>query len=133
MAKSTEIKLFRVKLKTAGKTPDQILSAYDGPKPNEEEVKNLIKAYDSLDGIEVVVSKSLISDGYCLAAWQNKDENLIRDFVYQAEQDEFFGSYVDDREEFIKDWESDDYSPPGSMVFENDDVEIIEELSGDGK
>jgi len=123
-----DLNLFKAKLNTGGKTPEQIKSAFDGPEPSEEEIQNWIKAYDLIAGIEVVVMKDWSGNGYCLVAWQDKDDEKIREFIYQAEQDEMFGSYVNEREEFIKDWDSDEYSPAGSLLFNSEDVEIIEEL-----
>lgn len=84
-------------------------------------------------GIEVVVLKSQISDGYCLVAWDKKDDMKMRDFIYQIEQDPFFGTYVNEHEEFLKDWESKEYEPCASFTFETKDVEIIEKLSKESK
>lgn len=121
--------LFSAKLQTAGKTAEQIRASYDGPKPNDKEIEYWIKAFNELDGIEIVVLKSFTGEDWCLAAWDEKDEEKIMEFVYLAEQDPYFGSYVDERDEFLKDWKSGEYEPPGSLVFANADVQVIEELT----
>lgn len=123
-------KLFKAKLKTAGKTPEELLKEYDGPKPSDEFIQNMIKANDSIDGLEVVLMDHWSGEDYSMVAWQEKDNDVFRDFIYQSEQDEFFGSYVDDREEFLKDWDSGDYSPMGSLTFGTYEVEILGELEG---
>jgi hypothetical protein len=128
MENQLTLNLYKAKLHTGGKTPEQIKSDFDGPEPNEKEIQNWIKAYDLIAGIEVAVMKSRSGSGYCLVSWQKKDDEKIRDFIYQVEQDEMFGTYVNEREEFIKDWDSGEYSPAGSLVFNSEDVEIIEEL-----
>lgn len=128
MENQRTIKLYRAKLHTGGKTPEQIKSSFDGPEPSEEEIKNWTKAYDLADGLEVIVTRSWTGSDYSLIAWDEKDDENIREFIYQVEQDGMFGTYVDEREEFIKDWESGEYSPAGSLVFDEKDVEIIEEL-----
>lgn len=123
--------LYKARLNTAGKTPEQIKADYEGgigPLPNDEEVQNWIKVYDSLSGTEIIVMNSPFSDNFTPVSWDEKDDEKFRDFVYQAEQDPYFGTYVNEREEFLKDWESEDYSPSGSLVFDAADVEIIEEL-----
>lgn len=127
------IKLYMAKLKTGGKTPEQILAIYEGPnqvgpKPDEKEVKAWIKVFNELDGAEVLVIESLTGEDYCLASWNPDYEEKIMEFVYLAEQDPYFGTYVDEREEFINDWKTGEYEPTGSLVFAKKDVEIIEEL-----
>jgi hypothetical protein len=124
------ITFYRAKLKTAGKTPEEIRAAYDGPTPDDTEVASWVKVYNDLDGMEVMVMNSLVSgENYCIAAWDKKDDEKMMEFHYLAEQDPFFGSYIDEREEFIKDWKAEEYEPAGSLVFSKDDVQIIEELS----
>lgn len=122
------MKLYKAKLQTGRKTPEQIKKDFEGYTPSEEEIKGWIKAYDLIDGIEVVVMKSWTGNGYTLAFWQDEDDAKIRDYIYQIEQDEMFGTYNDQRDEFLRDWDSDEYSPTGSFVFNEEDVEIIEEL-----
>lgn len=120
--------IYIAKLKTAGKTHEQILAEYEGPRPSDEFIQNIKKAYDSIDGLEVAVLKSGISEGYVIGGWQGKDDHLFRDFIYQAEQDEFFGTYVDDYEGFLKAWMSGEYEPMGSLTFDHKEVEILEKL-----
>lgn len=122
---------YKAKLNTGGKTPEQIIRDYEGgigTLPNQKEIQDWINAYDLINGIELVVMKSPFSDSYTPVSWDEKDNEKIRDFIYQAEQDPFFGTYVDEREEFLEDWKSGEYSPTGSLVFDREDVEIIEEL-----
>ncbi|GIN97843.1 hypothetical protein J6TS1_37130 [Siminovitchia terrae] len=64
------------------------------------------------------------SDGFVLGCLQDEDDEKVRDFIYQAEQDEMFGTYIDQRDEFLRDWESEEYSPTGSLVFKEEDVEV---------
>ncbi|MGY0692645.1 hypothetical protein ACW2QC_07600 [Virgibacillus sp. FSP13] len=129
-----EFNFYKARLKTSGKIPEQIKADYDGelgPAPSKEDVQSWIKVYDLISGIELIVMKSPITDGYVPASYDKKDDWKIRDFVYQAEQDPYFGTYINDREEFLEDWKSGDYSPMGSLTFSGDDIEIIEELKGE--
>ncbi len=43
-----------------------------------------------------------------------QDDEKICDFVYQIEQDKLFGLYVNQREEFLKDWDAEEYDPAGA-------------------
>lgn len=130
-----EFTLYEATFKTAGKTIEEIKGDYDGgigQAPSEEEIQDWIKAYDTINGIKVVVMKSpLDDDGYSLVSYDKSDDWKIRDFTYQTEQDSFFGTYIDEREEFLKDWEAGDYTPMGSWVFKQTDVEISRELKQD--
>ena len=42
------------------------------------------------------------------------------------EQDSMFGLYIDDREQFDKDWDNNDYEPDGCHYLETENVEILE-------
>lgn len=126
-------KLFKAKFKTARKTLDQLKQEYTDSLPSDEKLSALLESYRNLDGIEVVVyERNFIGDNnYGIFAWDEGDKSVddkIRDFIYQTEQDDMFGQYVNDRVNFLKDWKSGDYSPAGSIAFEKYDIEITEEL-----
>ncbi|MGE6756286.1 hypothetical protein ACQKFO_23125 [Rossellomorea sp. NPDC071047] len=128
--------IYKAKLSTAGKTTEQIKADYEGgfgDVPSEKEVQAWIDAYNRIDGIEMIVLKSPIMDGYVpTSCVKEEDEPKFRDFVYQAEQDPYFGSYINDREEFLKDWESGDYSPSGSLTFKEEDLtDLQKEYAGE--
>lgn len=123
-----KLKTFKARLCTAGKTQEQIKNDYEGDV-TEKQIKDLQRAFDLIDGKEVaVIQFSTSKDRYTLAGWSEKDDSAIRDFIYQAEQDDMFGNYIDDREQFLKDWEDETYEPMGSLGFDKSDVEIIEEM-----
>jgi hypothetical protein len=120
---------YKAKFKTAGKTAEQILKDFTfGPKPSDEVIQGIIKAYDLIDGLGVAVMDNFTDDGYLLAGWNKKDEERIKELIYAFEQDPVVGTYVDDRDQFEKDWDAGDYDSPGSLSIDKDDVEIIEQL-----
>lgn len=123
-----KLTLYKARLKTSGKSPEQIKSEFEGgvgPEPSETEIQGWIKANDLIDGLEVVVTKNFLGDGFLLASWDKEDDEKIRDYVYQVEQDPFFGTYFNERNGFLKDWKEDEYEPTGSLNFDEKDVEII--------
>lgn len=124
-----KLKVYRAILHTTGKTSKQILKDFDGPKPSDEVVQHIIKAYDIIDGLEVAVTDTFVDNGYSLVEHYKKDNEKFKEFIYLLEQDPFVGTYVNDREQFDKDWNSGEYEPPAALHFDNDDVEIIEELN----
>ncbi|WP_060668234.1 hypothetical protein [Oceanobacillus caeni] len=131
-----EIKLYKARLKTANKTDDQVKTAFEDGigEVTQEDIDLYRESMNLVDGQEVIVTDGLLSpDGYyTLVSWQEKDDNVWREFVYIQEQDPYFGTYADEREEFLADWESGDYSPSGSLTFSKDDVEILETLNQEG-
>lgn len=122
------MKIYKAKLKTAGKTFDEVIATYCGMKPSREEVENQIRGFNLVDGLVVAVLGPTIGGGYALAGWETEDDDKIRDFMYLAEQDPFFGTYIDEREKFLEDWDAEDYEPEGSLSFSAEDVEILDEL-----
>ncbi len=121
-------KFYKAKLKTGQKSFEQVKNEFEGPEPSVKDINNWLSAYRLIDGLEILIVNSWHDDGYCLASWQENDEDAFKEFVYLIEQDSMFGSYADSREEFICDWESGEYCPSGSIVFNKNDIEIIEEL-----
>jgi hypothetical protein len=124
-----KIDLYKVRLHTAGKTSEQILKTYEGLKPSDEVVQGIIKAFNLIDGLGVVVSNSFYGkDTYTLIIWNKSDDDKFKEFSYLLEQDPFCGTYVNDREQFEKDWDSEQYEPPGSLSFLTSDIEIMEKI-----
>jgi hypothetical protein len=129
MTETPHIDLYKARLHTAGKTPEQLLKGYDGSTPSDEVVQGIIKAFNLIDGLEVLVSNSFYGkDIYTLFLWNEADDDKFKKFSYLLEQDPFMGTYVDEREQFEKDWYSDKYEPPGSLSFQTSDIEIIEQI-----
>lgn len=123
------MKFYNAKLKTGNKTDEQIKSTFD-VEVSQKEIEFYRKAYDLIDGLEIIVANSLLVDTYMtLVAWDENDLDIWRDFVYYVEQDPYFGTYVNDRGGFVKDWESGEYEPSGSIYFAHDDLEILKQLN----
>lgn len=124
--------LFRVKFKTAEMTLQNIKTSYEGNNvPSDQQLEGFLKAYHALNGVEVLVFPFNHNgeNRYTIAMWDEGNSDIevpIREFFYQMEQDELCGQYVDEREEFLRDWGSDDYSAAGAIVFEEQEVEILE-------
>ncbi|WP_025727731.1 hypothetical protein [Heyndrickxia ginsengihumi] len=129
MDRKFSTKVYQAKLKTGGKTLDQIRNDFDGYPVSDDELQNYKKAYDIIDGLEITVTESLLDNGhYVLLGWTNENIMEFREFFYLIEQDRVFGFYENDREGFIKDWVSGEYEPACAIGFDKADVEIIKEL-----
>ncbi|EGT4205493.1 hypothetical protein EPL64_13020 [Clostridioides difficile] len=117
---------YKVKLKTK-KTLEQLRNQPDiNFGSSEEGLKRALKYNNLINGLEVTVVK--FKDVYCLANCDEKDVEKIRDAYYILEQDEYFGCYINEYERFKKDWENGNCDGEASMVFSDDEIEIIEKL-----
>lgn len=125
------IKPIRVLLHTAKRTDEQIMKW--GGLTDPKDIPKARKLLEAWDGIEVIVSEPPIDEQiqqYALIGWDEKDceiDGRVRDAIYLMEQDPMFGSYIDERERFELDWNEKRYEAPGSIIFEPEDVEILEE------
>lgn len=125
------IKPIKAMLHTAGKTDEEILKQSGLISP--EEIPKARKIIEAWDGIEVIVDATLINEQiqqYALIGWDEQDceiDGRIKEVIYLMEQDPMFGTYVDDRERFELDWAEKRYEPAGGIVFEPEDIEILEE------
>lgn len=121
--------MYKAILKTADKTEKQIKGMFNGDI-SEQEIKDWIRVYNIIDGIEVVVMKSFVSEkGFIPISWE--DDKKMTEYFYQVEQDPMIGTYVDAREEFMEDWNNQEYEPSVTLVFQDEDIEIIEKIKGD--
>lgn len=128
-----EIKIYKARFKTAGKTTEEIRSEYDdsiGPPPTEEEIELWRKTLINLDGTELFVTDSFqySDDRFTIISWPDESDAKMMEFVYAAEQDSMFGLYQDEREQFVKDWKAEEYEPSGSLAVSKTDLEIIKEM-----
>ncbi len=125
------IKPIRALLHTAKRTDEQIMKW--GGLTDPKDIPKARKLLEAWDGIEVIVSEPPIDEQiqqYALIGWDEKDceiDGRVRDAIYLMEQDPMFGCYMDERERFELDWNEKRYEAPGSIIFEPEDVEILEE------
>ncbi len=123
------LSIYKAKLTTKNKSDDQIKRRFD-MKVSQNEIDNFRNALNSVNGLVISVAPSLFSEGsYVVAGWKNEDDHLMRDFIYAMEQDPYFGSYIGDREVFLKDWKNNEYEPMGAFSFEKDDIELLEKIT----
>lgn len=120
-------KLQRAILHTTGKYSEEDLKEYT---PDQQKV---VKAYmEAWDGVHVTVSNFLEGE-YSVVGWPPEEEEKAKEAIYQMEQDSMYGTYIDDREQFEKDWAAGEWEPSGSIVFPPEMVEILGELVKPGE
>lgn len=121
----TKYSIYKVKLKTK-RTLEQVRNQSVDFEYSEEGLKDAFRYYNLIDGLEVIVVK--FGDEYCLANFNEEDRKIIMEAHYLLEQDEYTGCYINEYERFKRDWENGNCDGEASMVFSDDEVEIIEKL-----
>ncbi len=119
------MKIYKARLRTAG-TADKLLKQ-TGSGTTPPEIQAWTEFYNILDDAIIYVA-NIFGDGYSLHTWPPEADARIKEAIYLSEQDGMFGTYLDDREGFERDWAAGEYSPCGSIVFKPDEVEILQEI-----
>lgn len=122
------MKVYKAVLHTGGKTDEQI-KVFCGMSVSQEEIDLMRKTYDAFDGLECFVTDSPFNDGgYSYLGRATKEQaDKEKEAVYLMEQDALFGSYVDERDNFDRDWDAGNYDFQGVWTFLKEDVEILAE------
>lgn len=117
--------LFEAVLHTGGKTAEQLKAEYGDA--TDEETQIYKKVFDAMDGQKALVAPSYISsDEYHYMGLE--DEAQHKEVAYLMEQDPMMGCYIDQREEFDRDYDSGNYVPDGIFCLKKEQVEIIREI-----
>lgn len=118
----------RVILITGGKSIETIMQqSREDPQQMDlsREDAERVKAYlDAFDGAEM----NLTEDGFTLGwAGDTENDNKVRDAIYLMEQDPMFGTYIDDREGFLRVWNEGEYEPDAGIMFDPGEYIPLEE------
>lgn len=124
------MKLFEAILHTGNRTRENIKE--QSKRENwigqlkEEDINNILESGKHFDGVRVAVMESFYSkEQYALGFWNPEDDEKVKEAIYLLEQDEYFGTYVNDREGFDTVWAAGEYEPIGTLNFDKEEVEII--------
>lgn len=124
-------KVVRCRLKTGGKSIDQIRESCKGQGFVYRDFENLKKMNDAFS--DLVVELSLWEydnhESYHLDSWKPEDDESVMMGIYYAEQLHPFPRYKNDLEKFKQDWKAKKYHYDGaSLVFPPSDVEELETI-----
>jgi hypothetical protein len=125
------MKVVRGRFRTGGKTIDEIRNQRDNKNLKVEELENIKKAYEEINGVELYLSLWDYDEQkmFHISGWEDKADEKIMNGTYYLEQVGFSTQYLNNREKFIKDWRNNKYEPIGSLCFEKEDVEVLETIS----
>jgi len=117
-----KIELFEAILHTGGKTAEKLRVEFGDV--TEDEIQSYIKILDAMDGQKALVATSLL-DPNEYAYMGLLDETQGKEVTYLMEQDPMMGCYIDQREQFDRDYDSGNYCPEGVWTLKKENVEII--------
>lgn len=124
-------KIIKCRLKTGGKSVEQIRAKYTGQGMVYRDFENIQRANEQFDGL--ILSLSLWNyDGhsrYHMSGWEPADDARIMMAIYYSEQIHPYPRYKNDLEKFNADWKAGTYDPGCSLNFDKEDVEELEVIS----
>ena len=128
-------KVIKCRLKTGGKTIEEIREKYKGQGLTYRDFENLQKANEEFDGIVLYLSLWEYDNhgSYHISGWDNEVDEKMMMGIYYAEQTHPFPQYIDKLKEFIADWKAGEYDPGCPMAFDKEDVEELEVISEEVK
>lgn len=123
-------KVIRCRLKTGGKTVEEIREKYHGQGFTYRDFESMKKAGDTFDGLVVMLSLWDYDnhESYHLHNFDPADADRMMMALYYSEQVHPFPRYKNDLEKFRADWNAGTYDPGCAIVFEPEAVEEIEVL-----
>lgn len=98
---------YEVILRTGTRTPDSIrqqAKEENWTYISEKEIKRRVDLGKEFNGIRAVVEKEITGTGYFLCYVHPADMEQAKEGFYLVEQAPYFGSYINDREAFNRDW-----------------------------
>lgn len=121
-------KVIRCRLKTGGKTIEQIRERYTGQGMTYRDFENIQRANEEFDGLVVLLSLWAYDnhDSYHLHNWEPVDDERVMMAIYYSEQVHPVPRYKNALESFKADWAGNTYDPNGVLCFAPEDVEEIE-------
>lgn len=124
-------KVIKCRLKTGGKSIEEIRERYKGQNLVYRDFENIQRANEQFDGLNLLLSLWQYDkyESYHLESWYPEDEERMMMAVYYAEQTHPFPQYKNMLEEFKVAWKEGTYDPGCALCFDPADVEEIEVIS----
>lgn len=123
-------KVIRCRLKTGGKSIEEIRQKYTGQGMTYRDFENIQQANEHFDGLTLQLSLWAYDDhdSYHLHNWDPADDERMMMAIYYSEQVHPYPRYKDDLEKFKADWTAGTYDPCAVLCFPPSDVEELEVL-----
>lgn len=118
----SEFKIIFAILHTSALTAAKIKELH--PDTPDDDARNLEKVFSLMDGQKAVMCPSL-GDGDDYSFCGIADKSVDREVSYLLEQDSWCGCYINEREDFDKEYDSGEYSRDVQFCIEKEYVEVI--------
>lgn len=128
-------KVIKCRLKTGGKTIEEIREKHKGQGLTYRDFESIQKANEEFDGIVLHLSLWAYDnyESYHIYGWSDEADEKMMMGVYYAEQTHPFPQYKEKLEKFIEDWKAKTYDPGCPMCFDKEEVEELEVVSEEVK
>lgn len=94
----------------------------------ETEYQRRINLGKAFNGLRAVITEEILGKEFALCYIHPEDREKAKEAYYIAEQAPYFGSYINKRKEFERDWAAGIYEPDYTIKFHRKEVNIIEKL-----
>lgn len=123
-------KVVRCRLKTGGRTIQEIRERYTGQGMTYRDFENIQRANEEFNGLVVLCSLWDYDnhESYHLHNWDPVDDERMMMGIYYSEQVHPYPRYKNDLDKFKADWDGQTYDPGATLCFQPEDVEEIEVL-----
>lgn len=121
-------KIIRCRLKTGGKSIEEIREKYKGQGMVYRDFENMQKANEQFDGLTLLLSLWDYDkhESYHMHQWNECDEERVMMAIYYSEQVHPYPRYKNKFKEFKNDWKLGIYDPGCALCFDPADVEELE-------
>lgn len=121
-------KIIRCRLKTGGKSIQEIREKYKGQGMVYRDFENMQKANEQFNGLTLLLSLWDYDkhESYHMHNWEQDDDERVMMAIYYSEQVHPYPRYKDDLESFKADWAAEKYDPGCVLCFDPADVEELE-------
>lgn len=94
----------------------------------ETEYQRRIDLGKAFDGLRAVITEEILGKEFALSYIHPEDREKAKEGYYIAEQAPYFGSYINKRKEFERDWEAGNYEPDYTIKLHRKEVQIIRKI-----
>lgn len=94
----------------------------------ESEYQRRINLGKAFNGLRAVITEEILGKEFALCYIHPEDREKAKEGYYIAEQAPYFGSYINNRQDFERDWAAGTYEPDYTIKLHRKEVQIIRKI-----